>query len=251
MYRRRRPRQANCFIPGTLSDYIPEDHILKQLDKVLDLSWLAEEVKGLYTERTGRPCIDPEQAVRLMLAGFLHGVVHDRKLMREAQVNIAYRWFAGYELDEELPDHSSLTRIRQRWGEERFRQIFERSVTQCAEAGLVAGELVHVDASLVRADVSWGSLVRAHVSRVLEENPERTHPESTHPERTHPERTHPERTHPERTHPERTIRHRRRWVKPPRPRRISPPYGRPFRTPRGPVRVPEGWASPPYARRAS
>jgi len=170
MYRRRRPRQANCFIPGTLSDYIPEDHILKQLDKVLDLSWLAEEVKGLYTERTGRPCIDPEQAVRLMLAGFLHGVVHDRKLMREAQVNIAYRWFAGYELDEELPDHSSLTRIRQRWGEERFRQIFERSVTQCAEAGLVAGELVHVDASLVRADVSWGSLVRAHVSRVLEEN---------------------------------------------------------------------------------
>jgi transposase len=59
-----------------------------------------------------------------MLAGFLHGVVHDRKLMREAQVNIAYRWFAGYELGEELPHHSSLTRIRKRWTESRFRRIF-------------------------------------------------------------------------------------------------------------------------------
>ncbi len=170
MYRKRSPRQPSCFIPGDLSDYVPHDHILKRVDGVLDLSWLPEEVEGLYDEATGRPCIDPEQAVRLMLAGFFHGVVHDRKLMREAQVNIAYRWFAGYELDEELPDHSSLTRIRQRWGEERFRKIFERSVTQCAQAGLVEGDVVHVDASLIRADVSWRSLVRRHVSKVLEEN---------------------------------------------------------------------------------
>jgi transposase len=170
MYRKRTPAQPTCFIPGTLSDYIPEDHILRRVQAVLDLSWLAEEVKELYSEQTGRPCIDPEQAVRLMLAGFFHGVVHDRKLMREAQVNLAYRWFAGYELDEPLPDHSSLTRIRQRWGEERFREIFERSVSQCAQEGLVGGDLVHVDASLMRADVSWRSLVRVHVSKVLQEN---------------------------------------------------------------------------------
>jgi transposase len=170
MYRKRSPRQPTCFIPGTLSDYVPDDHILKRVERVLDLSWLAEEVKGLYDEATGRPCIDPEQAVRLMLAGFFHGVVHDRKLMREAQVNIAYRWFAGYELDEALPDHSSLTRIRQRWGEGRFRQIFERSVRQCAQAGMVGGEMLHVDASLIRADVSWRSLVQVHIAKVLEEN---------------------------------------------------------------------------------
>ena len=105
-----------------------------------------------------------------MLAGFFHGVVHDRKLLREAQVNIAYRWFAGYELDEPLPHHSSLTRIRQRWGEERFRAIFERSVMQCVQAGLVGGEMLHLDASLIRADVSWRSLVQQHVSKVLAEN---------------------------------------------------------------------------------
>jgi len=170
MYRRPKPRQESCFIPGTLSQYVPDDHILKRVHAVLDLSWLGEEVKGLYSEDNGRPCIDPERAVRLMLAGFFHGVVHDRKLLREAQVNIAYRWFAGYELDEPLPDHSSLTRIRQRWGEERFRAIFERSVAQCVQAGLVGGEMLHLDASLIRADVSWRSLVQQHVSKVLAEN---------------------------------------------------------------------------------
>jgi len=172
MYRRQEPKQETFFIPGSLSDYVPEDHILRRVDAVLDFSWLEGEVRGYYAERTGRPCINPEQAVRLMLAGFFHGVVHDRALMREAQVNLAYRWFAGYELDEALPHHSSLTRIRQRWGEALFRRIFERVVAQCVEAGLVDGETLHVDASLIRADVSWESLVRQHITKVLEENEE-------------------------------------------------------------------------------
>jgi transposase len=155
MYRTLKPKQETCFIPGSLSDYIPEDHILRRVKAVLHLSWLEAEVRELYAETNGRPCIDPERALKLMLAGFFHGVVHDRALMREAQVNLAYRWFAGYELGEALPDHSSLTRIRQRWGAERFRRIFTRVVEQCAQEGLVGGEMLHVDATLIRADVSW------------------------------------------------------------------------------------------------
>ena len=150
---------------------IPEEHILKRVNKVLDLSWLDDLVRDCYSEDVGRPCIPCEQALRLMLCGFLHGVVQDRKLMREAQVNIAYRWFCGYELDDMLPDHSSLTRIRQRWGETRFRSIFERVVRQCIDTGLVGGEMVHCDASLVRADVSWESLVSTYVEKVAVENP--------------------------------------------------------------------------------
>jgi len=138
----------------------------------LDLSWLDDAVKDCYDERQGRPCIEPERAVRLMLAGFLHGVVEDRKLMREAQVNLAYRWFAGYDLDEALPDHSSLTRIRQRWGEAKFRTIFERTVQMCADAGLVGGDMVHCDATLVRANVSWGSLVSTYVEQSMQANPD-------------------------------------------------------------------------------
>lgn len=170
MFRDKRPTQETLFIPGSLCDYVPDDHILKRVHAVLDLRWLADEVRGLYSRTSGRPCIEPERAVRLMLAGFFHGIVHDRKLVREAQVNIAYRWFAGYALDEPIPDHSTLTRIRQRWGEERFRRIFEQSVKQCINAGMVAGEMCHIDASLVRADVSWKSLVARHVEKVLAEN---------------------------------------------------------------------------------
>ena len=90
-----------------------------------------------------------------MLAGLLLGIVHDWRLMREAAVNLAIRWFAGYGLDAQLPDHSLLTRIRHRWGAERFRRVFERTVRDCVKAGIAKGELVHVDASLIRADVSW------------------------------------------------------------------------------------------------
>lgn len=163
--------QEDLFVAGPLRDLIPDDHILKRVDRVLDLSWLRAEVQDCYKAAQGRPGIDPEAAVRLMLAGLFQGITSDRKLLREAQVNLAIRWFAGYRLHEPLPDHSSLTRIRQRWGAERFRRIFERSVAACAAAGLVNGETVHVDATLIRADVSWASLSDAHVQRVLAENP--------------------------------------------------------------------------------
>jgi transposase len=161
------------FVACTVRELIPPDHILRRVNKLLDPGWLRSEVKELYDEYQGRPSIDPESAVRLMLAGFFQGIVHDRKLMREAQVNLAIRWFAGYRLDEKLPDHSSLTRIRQRWGEERFRRIFQKTVEQCVNAGLVDAETVHVDATLIRADVSWKSLAEKHAEQVIRENPER------------------------------------------------------------------------------
>ena len=162
--------QEDLFVACPLSELVPDDHVLKRVDKVLDLSWLREEVRELYSETQGRPSIDPESAVRLMLAGFFQGVVHDRKLMREAQVNLAIRWFAGYKLHEKLPHHSSLTRIRQRWGAEHFKRIFHKTVQLCIDAGLVDGETVHMDATLIRADVSWASLTEHHAERVLEEN---------------------------------------------------------------------------------
>jgi transposase len=157
--------QLELFITGSLRQLIPDDHVLVRVDRVLDLSWLRGEVADCYCCDDGRTGIDPEVAVRLMLAGLLTGIVHDRKLMREAHVNIAIRWFAGYALHDKLPDHSSLTRIRQRWGEERFCRIFKRAVEKIATA-----EVVHIDASLIRADVSWDSLVEQHVEDVLSEN---------------------------------------------------------------------------------
>ena len=182
--------QRTLFIPGSLDQLVPDDHILKRVDRVLDLSWLREEVRDCYDEANGRPSIDPESAVRLMLAGFFHGFVHDRKLMREAEVNLAIRWFAGYQLLDRLPDHSTLTRIRQRWGEDLFRRIFEKTVESCTKAGLVDGETIHADATLIRADVSWKSLTTKHVEEVLEANQPEDDPPPTGKKRGRP-RKHP------------------------------------------------------------
>ena len=162
--------QDDLFVIGTLRDLIPEDHVLRRIDRLLDFSWLRDLVKDCYDECQGRPGIDPEAALRLMLAGLCQGIVHDRRLMREAQVNLAIRWFAGYRLHEPLPDHSSLTRIRQRWGAERFRQVFRQTVKMCVDAGLIGGELIHVDATLIRADVSWDSIVLQHIEKTWNEN---------------------------------------------------------------------------------
>jgi transposase len=167
-----RPRgQSELLIAGSLRDFVPDDHVLARVDKVLDLAWLRAEVRECYAaDGAGRPGIDPEVALRLMLAGFLVGIVHDRRLMREAQVNIAIRWFAGFGLADMLPDHSSLTRIRQRWGADRFRAMFVRTVQACMAAGIARGEVVHVDATLIRADVSWESLGVRHADAALAQN---------------------------------------------------------------------------------
>lgn len=166
----RNREQLEFMVCGSLRELVPDDHVLARVDRVLDLGWLRGEVADLYADGIGRPGIDPEAALRLMLAGFLLGIVHDRRLMREAQVNLAIRWFAGFGLHDRLPDHSSLTRIRQRWGADRFRRIFERTALACVEAQIATGEVVHVDASLIRADVAWESLAVRHVDAVAEAN---------------------------------------------------------------------------------
>lgn len=150
MLERKERDQLEFFMTGSIRQVVPDDHVLARVDRVLDQSWLCGEVAGLYSDANGRPGIDPEVAVRLMLAGFLLGNLHDRRLMREAQVNLAIRWFVGYGLHKPLPDHSSLTRIRQRWGAERFRRIFECTVQARVTANIAKGDVVHVDTSLIR-----------------------------------------------------------------------------------------------------
>ena len=152
----RKRGQLDLFVAGSLERLLPEDHVLVRVNRVLDLSWLREEVADCYCLDNGRPGIDPEVALRLMLAGMLLGYVHDRRLLREAQAHLGVRWFIGYGLHEELPDHSSLTRIRQRWGEVRFKAIFRRTVRACLEAGVAKAEVVHVDASLIQCGRELG-----------------------------------------------------------------------------------------------
>lgn len=136
-----------------LESFIPEDHYLRRLDRVLDLRFVHDGVRDHYCQDNGRPSVDPEVIIRLFLIQALDGITHVRELMRQVQVNLAYRWFIGYGLDESLPDHSTLSRALNRFGDDVFNELFQRSIRQCQSSGLIEGRILHVDATTIRADL--------------------------------------------------------------------------------------------------
>jgi transposase len=153
-----KPRRVDEPIAVSLEDLIPRDHFYRHLDAKLDLSFVRDWTRELYAER-GRPSIDPIIFFKLQLIMFFEGLRSERQLIATASLNLAHRWYLGYALDEELPDHSSLTRIRQRLGVEIFERFFEQVVDLCQDAGLVWGRELYFDATRVRADADTDSLV--------------------------------------------------------------------------------------------
>jgi transposase len=137
----------------SLESLIPEDHYLRRLDRVLDLSFVHEAVRDRYCQDNGRPSIDPEVIIRLFLIQAMDGIVHVRELMRQVQVNLAYRWFIGYSFEDKLPDHSTLSKALDRFGDDVFNTLFKCSIAQCQASGLIEGRVLHVDATTIRADI--------------------------------------------------------------------------------------------------
>lgn len=150
--RRERLDYGMTLLPS-LEQLVPEDHPVRRLDRVLDLGFVHETVRDKYCQNNGRPSIDPEVVIRLFLIQALNGLSSVRHLMREVQVNLAYRWFIGYRVDENLPDHSTLSRALDRIGDEVFDAVFRRSVAQCRRSGLIDGKILHLDATTIRADL--------------------------------------------------------------------------------------------------
>lgn len=149
--------QDEMFFYGSLRDLVPEDDLLRLIDALVDFTWLRRETRDLYSQ-TGRPSIDPVVIIKLLLIAYLHGIASERELMRQVQVNLAYRLFLHYRLSEALPDHSNLTRSRQRLGEPVVKQLFEQVLQLCVDAGLVGDELHSVDSTFVQANASLSSL---------------------------------------------------------------------------------------------
>ena len=136
-----------------LESFIPHDHYLYKLNRILDLKFVHEAVRDRYCQDNGRPSIDPEVIIRLFLIQAMDGIPHVRELMRQVQVNLAYRWFIGYDLDEPLPDHSTLSKTLSRFGDDVFNELFQQSIARCQASGLVEGRVLHVDATTIRADL--------------------------------------------------------------------------------------------------
>jgi transposase len=130
----------------SLEDLVPEDHFYRRLEATLDLSFVRKLVAPLYANG-GRPSVDPVVFFKLQLVMFFEDLHSERQLMRAVADRLSVRWYLGYDLFEPLPDHSSLTRIRERFGLSIFRRFFERIVQECFEAGLVWGEELIFDAT--------------------------------------------------------------------------------------------------------
>ena len=141
----------------SLEDLVPEDNFYRRLQERLDLSFVRGLVENLYAH-SGRPSVDPEVFFRLQMVMFYEGIRSERELMRIVSDRLSARWYVGYDLFENLPDHSSLTRIRDRYGLAVFREFFERIVGECVEAGLVWGEELYFDATKVDANASLDSI---------------------------------------------------------------------------------------------
>src|SRR3989441_5895739 len=170
-------REASLFYSFRLEDQIPETHLLRLIDRYVDFTFVRDRLKSFYSQ-TGRPSIDPETLLRLLLVGYLYGITSERRLLEDVRMHLAYRWFTRLGLEQEVPDHSTFSKNRH--GRFRqsgvFREVFEEIVRRCLEAGLVEGKNLAVDGTMVGANASRQSRVRreqlpeaAQVSQTVQE----------------------------------------------------------------------------------
>jgi transposase len=180
-------RSEALFYYFTLEEYIPQNHLLRLIDKHIDFSFVREQLRDSYSD-TGRPSVDPELLLRILLIGYLYGITSERKLVEDLGMHLAWRWFTGLGFHQEIPHHSTFSKNRHgRFQESKlFQQLFEQIVQQCLEVGLVRGDNLSVDGSFVEANASKESRIpreqlaeaaqvkqtlRQYLSELEEQNP--------------------------------------------------------------------------------
>src|SRR5512147_1038281 len=151
----RRVAQDSLFYEFSLEGHVPTNHLLRSIDRFVDLTGLRLHLSAFYST-TGRPSIDPELMIRMLIVGYCYGIRSERRLCEEVHLNLAYRWFCRLGLEGEVPDHSTFSKNRHgRFAEsDVFRRLFEEVVARCIAEGLVGGEGFAVDASLIEADAN-------------------------------------------------------------------------------------------------
>ncbi len=153
-------RSEALFYYFRLEDQVPENHLLRLIEKHISFEFVRERLRASYSE-TGRPSIDPELLLRIVLIGYLYGITSERKLVEELRMHLAWRWFTGLGFDQEIPHHSTFSKNRHgRFQESKlFEQLFEQIVKQCVEVGLVQGKHLSVDGSFVEANAAKESRI--------------------------------------------------------------------------------------------
>ena len=165
-------RAESLFYYFRLEDQVPENHLLRLIDRHVSFDFVRAKLKASYSD-TGRPSIDPELLLRMLLVGYLYGVTSERKLVEELRMHLAWRWFTGLGFDHEIPHHSTFSKNRHgRFQESNlFQELFEEIVARCVEAGLVRGEHMSVDGSFIQANADHHSRVpREQLAEVAKVN---------------------------------------------------------------------------------
>lgn len=150
--------EPKMFYLVQLNNLVPQDHELRKVLSLVNFSFVHGLVHDKYSW-TGQPSVDPEVVVKMLFIGYYYSILSERQLVKKIQTDMAYRWFLGYDIDENIPTHSVLSKARQRYGLEVFQSIFDQVVDQCIKAGLVGGERVFMDSTLIDANASDKSLV--------------------------------------------------------------------------------------------
>lgn len=180
-------RSEALFYYFRLEDQVPENHLLRLIDRYVSFDFVREKLRDSYSE-TGRPSIDPELLLRILLIGYLYGITSERRLVEELRMHLAWRWFTGLGFDQEMPHHSTFSKNRHgRFQESNlFQQLFEQIVAQCIRVGLVKGEQLSVDGSFIEANAAKESRIpreqlaeaaqvnrtlRQYLAEVAEQNP--------------------------------------------------------------------------------
>lgn len=144
-----------------LEELVPQDHLLRKIDKAIDFSFINKICKPYYCENNGRPAIEPEVLFRILFIGYLYGIRSETRLLKEIEVNVAYRWFIGYDLTEKLPDVSVIwqNRLRRYNGTDIPQQIFDEIVRQAMAKGLVGGKILYSDSTHLKANANKNKYV--------------------------------------------------------------------------------------------
>lgn len=156
----RQTRSESLFYYFRLEDHVPENHLLRLIDRHVSFEFVREQLKPSYSD-TGRPSIDPEVLLRILLIGYLYGITSERKLVEELRMHLAWRWFTGLGFDQEIPHHSTFSKNRHgRFQESNlFQELFEQIVQQCSRVGLIQGQHLSVDGSFIQADANHDSRI--------------------------------------------------------------------------------------------
>jgi len=154
---------------------VPKDHFLRKLVAIINFSFIYDFVRKLYCENNGRPGIDPVVLVKYLLIGFLYGIESERRIEQEIKVNMAYRWFLGLDIDERVPDHSTISQLRRRKfkGADLFKELFTHVLKLCVEAGLVSGKLLLTDSTHVKANATKMAKLTVEIEQDMTEYFER------------------------------------------------------------------------------